>query len=610
MRRSASIGTVAALIALALPAAASADVDDLLVDTTSDNVTLDDCTAVAADCSLAGAFVRADDSDSGGETDAIGFDAAIFNGTAASATIVLADPLETSEPLDLGLDCALDKPCVGVDGSSTGGNAISVTGGPFAMRGLAIFDAISQGLFLGSGADDVRVENSWFGLELNGTVNGNGRGLNVTGDTVRIGGADPSKRNYFAGNGIGLEVFAGASNTTIKGNVFGVRPNNAVAGNSEADIKLEGNLAGVGPSDVQIGAEPDETLRCDGACNVIGATGGGLSTGVDLFGNDIATSTASDVEILGNHIGVRGGGDTPIGDAGTLVHLGLADSVTVAQNRLAGGVEGISTEFGATDISIDDNAIGLNLAEDAVISGPSGTAVIAQSSADGPVKVKDNRIARSTPGVGVITFDTGAVVSGNEIGLAGVAGSGGTDAIRSFGSEVQIKKNLLQEADTGIEVQGVDAQIGSGDADGANEINNIVNDAIVILGSANNDELGVNLGSGAGGIFVDLVGIDGPGNGAGGPNDEIEAPAINKAEREKVKGDSEDKATILIFKSDSAKDTTPSGLKKFLGETKADKDGKWKFKPDKKLDKGQVVTALQTDKDDSSSELAVGEKVK
>ena len=178
-----------------------------------------------------------------------------------------------------------------------------------------------------------------------------------------------------------------------------------MAGNSEADIQLKGNFAGVGPSDVQIGAEPDETLRCDAACNVIGATGGGLSTGVDLFGDDIGTSTASDVEILGNHIGVRSGGDTPIGDAGTLVDLGLADAVTVAQNRLAGGVEGISTEFGATDISIDDNAIGLNLAEDAVIAGPSGTAVIVQSSADGPVKVTDNRIARSTPGVGVITFD-------------------------------------------------------------------------------------------------------------------------------------------------------------------------------------------------------------
>ena len=67
------------------------------------------------------------------------------------------------------------------------------------MRGLAIFNAISQGLFLGTGADDVRVENSWFGLELNGTVNGNATGLNVTGDTARIGGADPSKRNYFVG---------------------------------------------------------------------------------------------------------------------------------------------------------------------------------------------------------------------------------------------------------------------------------------------------------------------------------------------------------------------------------------------------------------------------
>ena len=236
--------------------------------------------------------------------------------------------------------------------------------------------------------------------------------------------------------------------------------------------------------------------------------------------------------------------------------------------------------------------------------------MIVQSSADGPVKVTDNRIARSTPGVGVITFDTGAVVSGNEIGLAGAAGSGGTDAIRSFGSEVQIKKNLLQEADTGIEMQGVDAQIGSGDADGANEINNVVNDAIVILGSANNDELGVNLGTGAGGIFVDLVGTDGPGNGAGGPNDEIEAPSINKAEREKVKGDSEDKATVSALQIGLAEGHDASGLKKFLGTTKADKDGKWKFKPDKKLDKGQVVTALQTDKNGNSSELAVGEKVK
>ena len=315
MMRRGLAGTAATLVALALPPAASADVDDLLVDTTSDDVALDDCTATAADCSLAGAFERAADGDPAEDTDKIDFDPAIFDGTQVSATIELAAPLVANDALDLGLNCVLDKPCVGIDAPPTG-NAISIQEGPFRMNGLAIFNAVSQGIFFGAFTDDVQVENSWFGLELDGTVSGNQVGLNVTGNDTKIGGIDESDRNVFVGNEIGIRLFGGPIDTKIRGNLFGVRPNNALAGNSIADIQLQGNFAGTGPSGTVIGGAPNETPECDGACNVIGATGGVSSDGLDLASENAGTSSATDIEIRGNHIGLRAGGDTRLATPG------------------------------------------------------------------------------------------------------------------------------------------------------------------------------------------------------------------------------------------------------------------------------------------------------
>ena len=119
----------------------------------------------------------------------------------------------------------------------------------------------------------------------------------------------------------------------------------------------------------------------------------------------------------------------------------------------------------------------------------------------------------------------------------------------------------------------------------------------------------MNLGEGAGG-FLDLAGLDGPGNGPTGADYGIEAPKLKKAEREKLKGKGVPKARIAIYKTKSPKGEVPTGLKKFLGTAKVKGDGKWEFEPQKKLDKGQIVTALQTDKDGNSSELTEGEKVK
>ena len=49
------------------------------------------------------------------------------------------------------------------------------------------------------------------------------------------------------------------------------------------------------------------------------------------------TSTASNVNILGNHIGMNALGTTSVGTAFTLVDVGEADDVTISGNLLGGG---------------------------------------------------------------------------------------------------------------------------------------------------------------------------------------------------------------------------------------------------------------------------------
>ncbi|HYH61266.1 MAG TPA: NosD domain-containing protein [Solirubrobacterales bacterium] len=629
---------MAVVAGLAAPTAAHADIDNLLVDTDSDDPALDACNAAPADCSLPGAFIETSDDAGGPDVDRIDFDPAIFDGQGGNSTIQLSSPITSLEPLDLGLNCALERPCVGIEGPPIG-YAVGLGNGPVRVSGLAIFDS-PTGLLTDTTTDGLELSNSWLGLRLNGNAAGNGNGLFVNGSNLQIGGVG-LKPNVFAGNKVGVRVF-GADNVTVQGNLFGVKANADLEANTEADVRINDN-GGFQTESILIGAEPDATPECDGACNVMVAAAGASGQGIDLAEDIDGNPAATDVQVIGNHIGVRAGGDTPIGDSGELVRVGTADEVTIARNRLAGGVLGITSDPGSSNLLVEENAIGLNAAEDALITSPTSGAIAVDSTAVTPAVVSGNRIGSTTGGGSITSAGEGAVVTGNTVGLPGVAGSGGDTAINVFSTDTEVTENVVTEAEEGISFHASNGTItqnsisnvtdegitltdtastiiGGEDAEDANIIENAGDDAIRISGSSSprvarggtmsvGNTVGVNLGEGAG-QFLDLQGLDGPGNGPTGANSGIEAPKLKKAERKQLKGKGVPKARIAIYKTKSPKGEVPTGLKKFLGTAKVKGDGKWEFEPQKKLNKGQIVTALQTDKEGNSSELTEGKKVK
>jgi parallel beta-helix repeat protein len=634
----------AVALGLLAPAVAHADVETFVVDTTSASA-LTACTGAPADCSLPGAFANADDSDSS-DLDTINFDSAIFDGietVPGDATVVLTAPLITDEPLVVSATCADPGPCVGIDGPPAPANAIQVMGGTFEMRRAAIFGVpFGAGVAYLGFTTDLTLANNWFGLKLDGTSGApTDIGVTLTGGSAEVGeiGAPP---NIFAGTTAGIQVFT-ADDATIQNNAFGVGPTGAIMPNTTADIEIEGNGGGGDPENLTIGAAPNGTDLCDAGCNLIGAGGG---AGITMEGSGPGTSTATNVDILGNHIGVNALGTASIGTAGPLIDVGEADDVTISGNRLGGGMYGVRNAGSSDNLLVEENSFGLNAAGNSVLAGPLNQATLLTSDPSNPVTVARNEIAN--PGLAnssLITIEgSGATVDENTLGLPGIPGSGGQDAIQILeGNSDLVEENSVSEATgSGIVLDstsnsevagneiGVDGPIGGSgiyvtndpflaqfnliggsDEARANVIEGVAGDAIRIEGAGSDfNRVEVNLGKDAGGLFLDLEPQDGPGNDPAGPNEGIQKPKVKSVEKEKVKGEGEPGGKVWLFLSRSAKGDVPTGLKSFIAKKGVKNDGTWKIKPDHNLGKNDVVTALQTDSALNSSELTKGKQRK
>ncbi len=635
----------AVVIGLFAPAFAQADVESLTVDTTSDSGALTACTAAAADCSLRGAASVANDADPGTDVDTIDFDTTIFDGSEAvpgEATIVLADAVGFTDSVVVQANCAgqAAQPCVGIDGPDDD-NALAVTEGSFTMRRVAIFGTLFQGIFYAGFADGLTLSANWFGLRLNGNPSGNGVGVNVTAGNADIGSASASP-NVFGANGIGLFIFT-ASDVVVANNRFGQTPGGTLAANTDADIMITGNGGGDDPTDITIGGEPNATAACDGSCNVLAAAGGAGSGGVNLFGDGSAglSSTASDVQITGNHIGLDTDGTSATG-TGTLVPVGAADQVTVSDNHLAGGLFGITAGSTAEDLVVEGNSLGTDSAQTTVLDGASVASIFVNSNLVTPTAVRDNLVTQDSAVQALVVGNTAATVDGNQVGLPGDPGSGGQTGISAQGVGHTITGNSVSETtDDAIDLTdasttevsgnsigeggpiGGDAisigaasgnssgnTIGSDKKSGANVIADTAGSAIKIAGDGQDlNAILMNLGA-SDDFFVDLEGSDGPGNGATGPNAGIESPKVKKVKKDEVSGTGVPGAEVWVYRTKSGSGDFPESLKKLIGTKNVKNDGSWKLKPDSKIKGKHVITALQVDQNDNSSELAKGKKIK
>ena len=636
-----------ALVTLACPLAlpSTALAEQFEVDSTADAVDSalgdESCQTAAAECTLRAAI---EEGNSLEESSRIDFDEGVFEGQAAD-TIVLGSSLPTiTVPTFIngrvnGQSCATEAeisgPCVGIDGLSEA-PALRVTGKKLEVMGLAITGAQTAIVLETSVAG--KVQGSWLGVALDGSIVGNGTGALVAAGSNRslIGGEGPGQGNVFAGNeGDGVDVHGG-NEVRVLGNYFGVEPDGVTPAANGGDAIEVVSTGGPGVTGTAIGTRvtfksSETSPECDGGCNVIS---GSASSGIDLQGDGAPEAPAVDTTVAGNYIGLDASGNVAVANAGAGVRVGKAPSTAIGGasvgdvNRFAGGSAAVHAGPAAPDLSVSGNLIGLDAAGESIVDPPTDGIVVDSAVLPNPgveARIVDNVIAMEE-GVAIAQRGEGAWILGNEI-------FGSQIGVRTFESSVAhgnvVEGNLIEGSATngilletsfneilGNEILGAGAAgirilgsppfgvssnlIGGDTVADENFIADSGGAAVEISNlEATNNEVARNSGVGNGGPFIDLVAIS-PGTEVD-PNRGIEPPTFSTVTQTAVSGGAKPGATVRVFGKQTE---SPGELNSFLGAAVADSAGGWELLYDSAVPAGTIVAATQTE-EGATSELAI-----
>jgi CSLREA domain-containing protein len=638
---------VAALVALAcgLILSPAAGAEQFEVDSTADAVDSalgnESCETEAEECTLRAAI---EEGNSLEESSRIDFDEEVFEGQAAD-TIVLGSSLPTiTAPTFIngrvnGQNCATEAeisgPCVGIDGVN-GAPTLRITGKKLEVVGLAITGAQTAIVLEASVAS--RVQGSWLGVALDGTIVGNDTGALVAAGSNRslIGGEGPGQGNVFAGNGgDGLDVHGG-NEVKVFGNYFGVEPDGVTPAANGGDAIEVVSTGGSGVTGTSIGTRvtfksSETSPECDGGCNVIS---GSASSGIDLQGDGAPEAAAVDTTVAGNCIGLDASGNVAVPNTGAGVRVGNAPSTAIGGpsvgevNHFAGGSAAVLAGPAAPDLSVSGNLIGLDAAGEGIVDPPTDGIVVDSAVLPSPgveAQIVDNVVAMDG-GVAVAQRGEGAWILGNEI-------FGSQVGIRTFESSVMhgnvVEGNLIEGSATngilletgfneilgneilgagaaGIRILGsppfgVSSNLIGGDAIAdENFIAGSGGAAIEISNLEKTDnEVARNSGVDNGGPFIDLVAIS-PSTEVD-PNRGIQPPTFSTVTQAGVSGGAKPGSTVRIFGKQTE---SPGELDSFLGAAVAGSAGGWEVLYDPAVPAGAIVAATQTN-EGATSELAM-----
>jgi Right handed beta helix region len=629
-RRRAVLALLAALLALALPAVASAEVIINSAADEPDAVAGGVCESAAGGCTLRAAI---EVTNAAGTAQEVFFNSTPFDGQ-GGATVVLTSPLPAIEaPISLiaARWGSPSKPAAGVSGP-TGNFGIIVKADGVTIRNVSITGALT-GINVIDGSENFTATGDWIGVKLDGTAGPNNTGIFIDpesdGATIgtAVGPPEFAQPNVIAGNNNeGLDI-EGASNAVIRNNYFGVAPDGITQMANAKDIEITDSTSvpGFPAENNEIGASVESaaltSAACDGGCNVISGAAG---AGIDLNGSGLGEEPASGpTTIRGNFVGLDKTGTNVIGNGSYGVLAGGADHVTVGgfplgdANYIAGGGEGIASESKGQDFKARGNRIGF-ASDGGNVSPPSTTGifVLGLEVTEEP-SIETNHI-RMAGGIGVETrFVTGRI-TGNEIeggstGIltkvgegAGLIASNEVEAPTEHGIVVESPDNevrantVIGSGLSGIRVRNPPGiamtgnLVGGSTTEKENVIEGSGGPAIEVLEQAlepgSTTEITRNRGGGNSGLFIDLV---------AGANEGILPPAFSAAIQSKAEGTAAPGATVRVFRKASAE---PGELQSFLAEAVADGSGKWSVTYPQ-VPTGTIVAATQTNVEGATSEL-------
>lgn len=653
-RQGGGAAVIAAMIALAcvLLVAPVAAASEFTVDSAADGVDAmlgdESCATAGGECTLRAAI---EEGNSLGEFTRIDFKEEVFEGQAA-ATVMLGESLPpvTVPAFINGRACRTEAgvigPCVGVAGTSDKPALVIANAEGVEILGLAITGAQTAISLEGSPA--TKIQESWFGVALDGTLAGNGTGILVGPGSNRslVGGEGLTQGNLDGEEGIGQgNVFAGsandgldihgASNVRVFGNYFGVRPDGVTGAPNGKDIEVTSVSEGPEALGTSIGTRVSlaaaASSQCDGGCNVIS---GAASSGIDLQGDGKPEAPAVSTAIAGNYIGLNADGTAAIPSAGAAVKVGEAAHTLIGgpaageTNRINGGSVGVLAGPAAGDLSVRGNSIGTDAAGTGILAPPGNGIVVDSAELPSPAaeaEIVGNEIGMEG-GVGISQRGPGAWIFDNRVFGAQVG-------IRTFESTeygnviegnlvedpvangVLVENNLneilantiLGAGGAGIRIQAPPPDfrangnlVGGGTTEDENFISGSGGAAIEIFSIEKTwNEVARNAGIANGGLFIDLAAVS-PSTEFG-PNEGIEPPEIVAATQTGAGGEAEIGAKVRVFRKQSA---APGELESFLGEAVANGTGVWEVTYDGAIPAGTIVAATQTSEFGGTSELA------
>ncbi len=299
------------------------------------------------------------------------------------------------------IDATTAGSLVTLDGQDGSIHGFDIQASSVTVKGFSLVGFADDAVQVSNGASDVTISNNYIGADAAGTSDGGNAqyGVNVV-DSPNV----VISTNVISGNDLGgVRVSgAGSDGATITGNYIGLNASGTAALEADTPTNAHG-LRLISVTNATIGGNSGTTR------NVISGNHG---YGILISGDSTGTS------VNGNHIGTNANGNTAVPNQSAGIRLTNATGVSVgtsAGNLISGNNSSGISVSGASDSSLANNTVGLNLAGGTKLAN-SGFGIDVISSTN--INIYGNTVSGNTSnGINLTEGSTNLNLNDNRIGV-------------------------------------------------------------------------------------------------------------------------------------------------------------------------------------------------